>query len=575
MSNLLYNKRLYLLVLAFILAFPAVSTAHAKHYFHNLEIDSEQLLAWCEKMEFKGKIKAKTKHKLRNWRWKYCEELLRNKEPVAVIEGPETAQVHSYFTLDASGSTDPEGEALSFVWTQLGGTPAQSVNSVDHAMPQFYLASGGAGEDLLFELAISDGENNITETISVSIPVCNDEPGLIFGDCFSATWNSLSAWEFLMDGSGANYQLQSGHNENFIKWQILDSGSAEYTNVIDIQYAPQSGFNALPQVRPAGIWSSIDMSAYAGGTIQFDVRVLDWGVNVDGLELKIECYWPCESAAIPLEINAANEWQHIVISVDELAQSGADLTNLDVAFQVYPIWDQQAGVHYQLDNIRWSHEPPPPPAEYPCEYDASVVFQDCITAAWIPSIYENNTQELVLAPAESTENAEWSVVDLQDGVRNNVIDVRFFQNTGFADFSFRAIAENGSTHEDLTNFDLSAYANGDFVFDLKIVDYGLSQLGMFMHVQCGWPCRSQYLPVANTTGFNSIAPPGFPLLLETGVWVEVRVPVAYLTNDNLSVTDPDLNLSLVDVIVISPPWASATELMGFHYQLDNIRFENP
>lgn len=222
-----------------------------------------------------------------------------------------------------------------------------------------------------------------------------------------------------------------------------------------------------------------------------------------------------------------------------------------------------------------TQQPQPQPEEPVCAHDPAVVFQDCIMGGWIPSIWEDATQQLTLAPDGSTANAEWSLIDLEDGVRNNVIDVQLFQTTGFADFSFQAIVENGTTNDDLTNFNLEGYADGDFVFDLRILDYGLSELGIFANVQCGWPCRSQYLPIANTTGVNSIAPPGFPLLLETGVWVEVRVPVVYLTNDNLSMTDPNLNLSAVDVISIAPPWASATEQVGVHYQLDNIRFENP
>lgn len=359
MSVFSSKPRLFLIVFAVVFAFSSTSTAHAKRYFPNLEIDSEQLLAWCEKMEFKGKIKNKTKHKLRKWRWRYCEELLRNKEPIVVIDGPETAQVHSYFSLDASGSTDPEGEALSFSWVQLSGTPAQNVNGLEIAVPQFYVARGSAGEELVFELTVSDGEVTRVETVSVMVPACNDEPGLIFADCFAPAWNGVTAWEFLMDGSNTNYQVESGHNENFIKWQVVDSGSVEHSQVIDIRYTEQSGFNALPRIRPAGVFSAIDMSEYAGGTIQFDIRVLDWGNNNDGLEFKIECFWPCESGYLPLQIETLDEWQHIVISVDELVQSGAVLSNLDIVFQVYPIWDQQAGVHYQLDNIRWSLEPPP------------------------------------------------------------------------------------------------------------------------------------------------------------------------------------------------------------------------
>lgn len=220
-------------------------------------------------------------------------------------------------------------------------------------------------------------------------------------------------------------------------------------------------------------------------------------------------------------------------------------------------------------------QPQPQPEPSACEHDPAIIFEDCITGAWIPSIWEDPTQQLILAPDNSSTNAEWTLIDLDDGVHNNVIDIQLFQTTGFVDVSFRAINEGGSTSDDLTEFDISAYAEGDFVFDLRIIDYGMSTLGMFMNVQCGWPCRSQYLPAANTTGMNSIAPPGFPLLLETGTWVEVRIPVEYLINDNLSLTDPNLDLSAVDVIAVGPPWASPTEQMGWHYQLDNIRFENP
>lgn len=348
--------RVFALVLTiFAVTFPTV--ASAKHYSDSRLFDNPLLIAWCEKLESAGKLDKHPKRKFHQWRWKFCNELLRNKEPVAVINGPETAVINSYFTLDASGSSDPEGEALSFTWTQVSGTPVVSVNGWNSVAPQFYVATGSAGDDLLFELVVSDGEVSTTGTYSVSVPACGDEAGLLFSDCFTPAWYGLTAWEMLDDGS--NYHYENGHNDHLINWQVLDSADPLHAQVIDIRYRDMAGVNGLPRIYSAGgAWSTVNMSDYAGGTVQFDVRVLDWG-NAPGLEFKLECIYPCESGALPLQIDTLNEWHHFSIPVDDLAASGLDLANVEIGFQVYPTWGQQSGVHYQLDNIRWSHEPPP------------------------------------------------------------------------------------------------------------------------------------------------------------------------------------------------------------------------
>jgi hypothetical protein len=120
---------------------------------------------------------------------------------------------------------------------------------------------------------------------------------------------------------------------------------------------------------------------------------------------------------------------------------------------------------------------------------------------------------------------------------------------------------------------LSAYGDSYFVFDFRIIDYGFSDLGLFLNFQCGWPCRSQYFPLANTNDVNLIAAPAFPLIAEPGEWYEARVPVDYFLKDNFSLSDPQMNLAMLDSISISTPWASSIAQQGFHFQLDNVRFE--
>ena len=223
-----------------------------------------------------------------------------------------------------------------------------------------------------------------------------------------------------------------------------------------------------------------------------------------------------------------------------------------------------------------SPTPTPTPTPEACAYDAAVIFEECLPSAWIPAVNENGTpQVLHVGTSGTTTNSTWSVVDLDDADHNNVIDVEFFQETAFADFRFMPIVENGSTISDLTTLNLSEYADGVFAFDLRVLDYGLGEhFGIYMNIQCEWPCRSMYFPVASYEDWEHDNTPGFPVQLETNTWVEIRIPVTMLTADNLNDAEPDLDLSLIDVISIAPPWASSISQTDIHYQIDNIRFEH-
>jgi hypothetical protein len=90
--------------------------------------------------------------------------------------------------------------------------------------------------------------------------------------------------------------------------------------------------------------------------VEFDVRVLDWGSTVNGLEFKLECIWPCESASFPLTIPNLNQWYHFSFDVNQLQATGFDLTKTDMGFQIFPAWEggSMNGIHFQLDNIRWN-----------------------------------------------------------------------------------------------------------------------------------------------------------------------------------------------------------------------------
>lgn len=217
----------------------------------------------------------------------------------------------------------------------------------------------------------------------------------------------------------------------------------------------------------------------------------------------------------------------------------------------------------------------PTPTPSVCETSDVCIFEEGLSEQWTMSIYEGNTDESFVGTNGTTINSYWDVIDLQDDDHGMVVDVKLFQSSGYADFSFKPIIVGDLDSVSSHTVDLSSYLAGELVYDLRVVDWADNEIGMFMNLQCEWPCRSQFFPVANQTGVNTIAPPGFPLLLNANEWQEVRIPMQYFVNDNLSSSDPWLDLTKINVISISPPWASVEAQRNVHYQIDNLRVEAP
>ena len=93
-----------------------------------------------------------------------------NQPPVADAGPDETVDVGDTVTLDGTGSSDPDGEVLTFSWAQTAGA-AVTLLKENTATPSFRATDNG---DLTFELTVTDpGGLTDTDTVDVTVNVAH------------------------------------------------------------------------------------------------------------------------------------------------------------------------------------------------------------------------------------------------------------------------------------------------------------------------------------------------------------------------------------------------------------------
>ena len=80
-----------------------------------------------------------------------------NQVPIAQAGADQTVNEGTPVTLQGSASSDPDGDALTFAWTQVDG-PLVALSNPASATPSFTApAAGAGGMTLIFQLVVSDG----------------------------------------------------------------------------------------------------------------------------------------------------------------------------------------------------------------------------------------------------------------------------------------------------------------------------------------------------------------------------------------------------------------------------------
>lgn len=237
-------------------------------------------------------------------------------------------------------------------------------------------------------------------------------------------------------GSGwANY-ADGGNPANKSQWRQVMAADASRGQIIEVDFAGGSEF---------GVWfiqssEGVDLSAYAGGFVSFDIKVDNYPTNASGMTMKIDCVFPCTSGDQTIGRVGDGEWETVMIPVTQLLNGGLNLAKVNTGLVIFPT-DQSEPITFQLDNVKWIAETDSPPSTGG-DGDVIEVFADTVSPDWFLW--------------DCCGGATFAEVT-DDAAHGNVVELAF--NGAGTVTGFQA----------LSSVDASAFAGGTLEFDLKVV----------------------------------------------------------------------------------------------------------
>jgi hypothetical protein len=95
--------------------------------------------------------------------------------PIAAAGDDPTVVEGVRVRLDGTGSSDPEGQTLTYAWTQVSG-PAVTLSDPTAARPEFTAPELSGAAEIQFKLTVSDGVHQTTDVVTIHVDADDDAP---------------------------------------------------------------------------------------------------------------------------------------------------------------------------------------------------------------------------------------------------------------------------------------------------------------------------------------------------------------------------------------------------------------
>jgi len=95
-----------------------------------------------------------------------------------------------------------------------------------------------------------------------------------------------------------------------------------------------------------------DLTAFTGGNLVFDLKVVSNTGNTSGFLVKADCGYPCVGAEVPVALPGDNNWHTVTVPIADINKGGFDITKVNTPFSLWPVFGQQ-NVTFQVANVRW------------------------------------------------------------------------------------------------------------------------------------------------------------------------------------------------------------------------------
>lgn len=474
-----------------------------------------------------------------------------NTEPTANAGAEATVMGGTVVPLDGSASSDEDGDELTYNWSvdaaaiayfvDEDGTPLETLES---AKGKLLIPASEAGKDVVVSLEVSDGTETATDTVTYSVETCTEKQGYVFTDCVDPIWQSPMAWDVNFLEVSENFGYYGGDTDNHVRWDVIDADGDDRGRYFDITFNKENwrgSFRIVPAGRVLDADTSMDFSAYEDGNLVFDLRVVE-PMDAD-IYVTAECIYPCE--ATPLQVLSATDGSWSTISIPLTEFSGMDWSKTSIPISIYPDYEAQADVRFQVDNIRFDSAS--------CVEEENVIFDECLGPDWytmaaVDSDTTNGLGEVYEYRSGSTNNhIQWSEEFSGSAERGNVLAVQFTDDAIDGHFYVR-------TESTETSNDMSDYVNGTLAFDINVQDYGASTEGIVVRVDTWWDGETSHeIPLPE---------------LETGEWTTIEIPVSdLLVGGGLDISKIHVGFSI---------WPAGNERghqEGVEFLLDNVRWE--